>query len=163
MTVHRALWLPLIVLLMVPSMAAAQETAKPKTLYERLGGYDVLARIVDDFGPKLGKDPDIGPLVASLSMSSRMRNRQLIVDQLCQMTGGPCLYIGRTMEASHQGLGITEQHWEKAGKLMAETLDKFAIGEPEKSEFLKLVDTLRPGIVEQKKEATAGTPAGTPQ
>lgn len=158
MTVHRALWLFLIGLLLVPPAVHGQDTDKPRTLYQRIGGYDVIAKIVDDFGPKLGKDPDIGPLVASLSMSSRMRNRQLIVDQLCQMTGGPCVYIGRTMQASHQGLGITEAHWEKAGKLMAETLDTMKIGEPEKSEFLALVDTLRPDIVEQKKKAAQ--PAG---
>jgi hemoglobin len=161
MTVHRAVWFPLVALLIVPCAAAGQEAAKPKTLYERLGGYDMIAKIVDDFGPKLGKDPEIAPLVASLSMSSRMRNRQLIVDQICQMTGGPCLYIGRPMPAAHQGLGITEDHWARAGKLMTETLDSLKIAEPEKAEFLALIDTLKPDIIEKKREEAAAAPAGT--
>jgi hemoglobin len=152
MTAHRFVCLPLVALLVAAVAAGAQDTPKPKSLYERLGGYDMIAKIVDDFGPKLGKDPEIAPLVASLSKTSRMRNRQLIVDQICQMTGGPCLYIGRSMEASHQGLGITDAHWAKAGKYMTETLDTLKIGDPEKTELLQLIDTLRPDIVEKKKE-----------
>ena len=134
---------------------AQAPAAKPKTLYERIGGYDMIAKIVDDFGPKLGKDPKIAPLLAGVSAEHRMRNRQLIVEQLCEATGGPCFYIGRTMLSSHQGLGITEDHFKQAGVLMVETLDKFKIGEPEKSEFLAIIGKLQPDIVEKKKDPAA--------
>ncbi|MBK5298770.1 MAG: group 1 truncated hemoglobin [Vicinamibacteria bacterium] len=137
---------------------AQDPAAKPRSLYERLGGYDVIAKIVDDFGPKLSKDPAIAPLVAGLSMDHRMRNRQLVVDLLCEAAGGPCFYIGRTMLSSHQGLGITEDQFKQAGALMVETLDKFKIGEPERSELLGIIGKLRPDIVEKKKDPA---PAGT--
>lgn len=153
----RSVCLVVSLLLAAPS-ALAQAPAGQKTLYERLGGYDTIARIVDDFLPRLGKDPQIAPLVASLAMTSRKRNRQLIVDQLCEATGGPCFYIGRTMEASHQGLGITEDHWKRSGALMMETLDKFKIGEPERGEFLGLIDKLRADIVDRSKPAPVATP-----
>ena len=143
-------------MVLMPILAAgvlAQDATKPKSLYHRLGGYDMIAMIVDDFGPKLGKDPKIAPLVAGLSAEHRMRNRQLIVDQICQLTGGPCIYIGRPMAASHQGLGITEDHFKQAGVLMLETLDKFKIGEPERSELMGVIGSLAPDIVEKKKDA----------
>lgn len=151
MTATRRVWLVLAALFLLVVAVRAQDPAKPKTLYERLGGYDMIAKIVDDFGPKLGKDPKIAPLVAGLSLDHRKRNRQLIVDQLCEAAGGPCFYIGRTMQSSHRGLGITEDHWKQAGVLMQETLDKFKIVDPERSEFLGLIEKLRPDIVDPPK------------
>lgn len=165
MTAIRRVCLSLVAL--VPVLAAntwAQEpAATPKSLYHRLGGYDMIAKIVDDFGPKLGKDPKIGPLLAGVSAEHRMRNRQLIVDQLCEATGGPCFYIGRTMLSSHQGLGITEDHFKQSGVLMVETLDKFKVGEPERSEFLAIIEKLRPDIVDKKKDAAPMAAPATPQ
>lgn len=160
MTAIRRVCLSMVALvLLLAGNAWAQEAAKPKSLYHRLGGYDMIAQIVDDFGPKLGKDPKIAPLVAGLSAEHRMRNRQLIVDQICQLTGGPCIYIGRSMLSSHQGLGITEDHFKQAGALMLETLDKFKIGEPERSELMGVIGKLAPDIVEKPKPATsAGAP-----
>ena len=154
MTAIRRVCLSLVAL--VPLLAGnawAQDAAKPKSLYQRLGGYDMIAKIVDDFGPKLGKDPKIAPLLAGVSAEHRMRNRQLIVEQICEATGGPCFYIGRTMLSSHQGLGITEDHFKQAGALMLETLDKFKIGEPERSELMGIIGKLQPDIVEKPKPA----------
>jgi hemoglobin len=157
MTAIRRACLSLVALLsMLPAAAFAQDAAsKPKSLYHRLGGYDMIAMIVDDFGPKLGRDPKIAPLVAGLSAEHRMRNRQLIVDQICQLTGGPCIYIGRSMLSAHQGLGITEDHFKQAGALMLGTLDKFKIGEPERSEFMGIIGKLAPDIVDRPKPAPA--------
>lgn len=41
---------------------------------------------------------------------------------------------------------------------MVETLDKFKIAEPERTEFLGIIEKLRPDIVEKKKDPA---PAGT--
>lgn len=156
MSATRRLWLVLTALVPLLVIAVqAQDPAKPKSLYERIGGYDMIAKIVDDFGPKLGKDPKIAPLLAGVSLDHRKRNRQLIVDQLCEATGGPCFYIGRTMQSTHRGLGITDDHWKQSGVLMMETLDKFKIAEPERSEFLALIEKLRPDIVDPKTPAAA--------
>jgi hemoglobin len=158
MNAIRRAGLSLVVLMSVLAAdAVAQDAAsKPKSLYHRLGGYDMIAMIVDDFGPKLGKDPKIAPLVAGLSAEHRMRNRQLIVDQICQLTGGPCIYFGRSLLSSLQGLGITEEHFKQAGALMLETLDKFKIGEPERSELMGVIGKLAPDIVEKPKPAPTG-------
>jgi hypothetical protein len=46
------------------------------------------------------------------SIDSYQRARQLLVDQICSLSGGPCYYIGRDMKTSHVGLGITESEWD---------------------------------------------------
>lgn len=127
--------------------AHGQETP---SLYKRLGGYDALAAVTDDFVGRLVGDKQLTRFFGGVSTDSRKRIRQLVLDQLCAATGGPCIYIGRSMRASHEGLGITEDDWKIAVKLLTETLDKFKVPKAEQGELAKLLDTLRPDIVDKK-------------
>ena len=53
------------------------------TLYKRLGGYDAIAAVTDDFLGKLAGDPQLGRFFGGHSSDSLKRIRQNIVDQLC--------------------------------------------------------------------------------
>ena len=123
--------------------------AAPPSLYKRLGGYDALAAATDDFLARLLKDPPLARFFAGHSDSGRARIRQLVVDQMCAATGGPCVYIGRDMKSTHRGLGITETHWTAAiGHLIA-SLDKLEVGHKEKQELLAIVARFKKDIVEK--------------
>ncbi|MDT4895133.1 MAG: hemoglobin [Acidobacteriota bacterium] len=151
---HRSLGL--VVLLLVvggAEQASAQTTAhrqEAASLYKRLGGYDALAAVTDDFVGRLVSDKQLTRFFNGVSTDSRKRIRQLVLDQLCAATGGPCIYIGRTMRASHEGLGITDDDWKIAVKLLTETLDKFKVPKAEQDELAKLLGTLKPDIVDKK-------------
>jgi hemoglobin len=119
-------------------------------LYKRLGGYDAIAAVSDDFIGRLAADKQLNRFLVGLSADSQKRLRQLIVDQLCQATGGPCIYIGRTMKTSHAGLGITESDWQLTVKHLVASLDKFKVPEKEKNEFLAIASSLKADIVEKK-------------
>ena len=60
------------------------------SLYKRLGGYDALAAVTDDFIIRLATDKTLGRFFVGASDNSKMRIRQLVLDQLCAATGGPC-------------------------------------------------------------------------
>lgn len=120
------------------------------SLYKRLGGYDALAAVTDEFVKRLVEDKQLTRFFNGVSTDSRKRIRQLVLDQLCAATGGPCIYIGRSMKASHEGLGISEGDWETAVKLLNETLDKFKVGKAEKDDLFKALVGLKPDIVEKK-------------
>ena len=146
--------LALVVLPALPAHAESHNEMAP-SLYKRLGGYDALAAVVDDFIGRLATDPLIAKFFAGHSKDSLGRIRQLVVDQLCAATGGPCVYIGRDMKSSHQGMGIGEAEWQAAVQHLVATLDKFKVPEKEKGEVLALVSTLKADIVEQKPAAPA--------
>ena len=116
-------------------------------LYKRLGGYDAIAAVVDDFIGRLVNDRQVGRFFAGSGTDSKMRIRQLVVDQLCAATGGPCVYIGRSMKASHEGLGITEADWQAAVNHLVATLDKFKVPQKEKNEVLAAISGLKGDIV----------------
>ncbi len=127
-------------------LPSVPETAG-QSLYKRLGGYDAIAAVTDDFIGRLVADRQLSRFFTGASTDSKKRIRQLVVDQLCAASGGPCVYIGRTMKASHEGLGITENDWQAAVNHLVATLDKFNVGQKEKGELLGLASSLKGDIV----------------
>jgi hemoglobin len=119
-------------------------------LYKRLGGYDALAAVTDDFIGRLVSDKQLSRFFGGVSLDSQKRIRQLVLDQLCAATGGPCIYIGRSMRTVHEGLGIAEDDWNVAVKLLVQTLDKFKVPKAEQGELAKILGTLKPDIVDKK-------------
>ena len=145
-TVSISLVLAIAVSLFLPVMASAQ---KPDSLYKRLGGYDAIAAVTDDFIGRLATDPSLSKFFVGHSTDSLGRIRQHVVDFLCVATGGPCVYKGRDMKTSHAGLGITSADWDASVKHLVATLDKFKVPEKEKGEVLAAISGLKTDIVEK--------------
>ena len=91
---------------------AASAGAQDKTLYQRLGGYDAIAAVTDEFIGRLATDEQEKRFFIGFSTDSKTRIRQLIVDLICKSTGGPCVYSGRDMKTAHAGAGITKSDWD---------------------------------------------------
>ncbi len=134
----------------LPSRTFAQDKPAPaKTLYQRLGGFDTIAGIVDDFIGQLKDDPAFKRFGGGRSKDSLMRTRELVVEQICYLTGGPCVYIGRDAKTAHAGLAITQEEWDSNIKKFKVSLDKLKVAELEQKEFLAMIEKLRPDIVEK--------------
>ena len=139
--------------LAAPRFAGAEEPGPappaPASLYRRLGGYDVLAALTDDFMGRLLKDPSLSRFFAGSAEESKGRIRQLVLDQLCTATGGPCLYIGRDMKTAHKGLGIREADWAATVGHLIASLDRLQVAQKEKNEVLTIASRLKKDIVEK--------------
>lgn len=129
------------------SFPAPEPPSGPQSLYKRVGGYDAIAAVVDDFLGRLASDAQLKRFFVGTGADSLKRIRQLVVEQICAAAGGPCLYIGRTMRATHDGMNITEADWNSAVKHLVATLDKFNVPEKEKGELIGAVASLKPDIV----------------
>ncbi|WP_253870302.1 group 1 truncated hemoglobin [Mycobacterium sp. 1164966.3] len=119
-----------------------------ESLYQRMGGYDVIAAVIDNLFASLHDEPAFARFFGGRSQDSVTRSRQLLVDQMCALSGGPCHYIGRDMRTSHTGLGITEAEWEANMKASDAALVKMGVGDAERAEFLALFERYRDDIVE---------------
>ncbi len=136
------------VLILLCSVANARQ--KPETLYQRIGRYDAISLVADEYLRGIRSDPQFARF-SGRGADSLRRAKQLLKDQLCALTGGPCTYIGRDMKTAHSGLGIDADEWAANMKYMAAALDKAQIAGKEKAEFLAIVDSLKPAIVEKAK------------
>ena len=131
-----------LILLPGTPRADSPATSGDPTLYERLGGYDAIAAVVDELLARMeGK-------FAGYSTDSRMRVRQHIIDLMCQETGGPCYYAGRDLETAHAGLEITGEQWDDFVQVFVETLDAFEVPDAHQAELADLMLPLEAYIVE---------------
>jgi len=120
-----------------------------KSLYERLGGYDAIAAVTDELLARLLNDPQLGVFWKGHSENSLRRDRQLVVNYMCEAAGGPVFYTGRDMPTSHKGLGISASDWEVFMRHAAAALEKFAVPVTEKGEVLAFLTSLQGDIVER--------------
>jgi hemoglobin len=124
------------------------------SLYERLGGLDAITAVVDSFSARCAGDDRINGKFARTDIA---RLRKMLVDQICEATGGPCTYTGRDMRATHDGMGVTAGEFDALVEDLVATLDEFNVPKPEQDELLGLLGPMRSQIVEVESAET-GTP-----
>jgi len=131
------------------AVGASTAKAQEKSLYERLGGYDGIAKVVDEFIGRLVADKQFEKFFIGQSTDSRKKIRNHVIEQFCAAAGGPCLYTGRDMKTTHAGLGITEAEWNAGANHLVAALDKYKVDEKSKAEVVAFVSTLKKDIVEK--------------
>ncbi len=137
----------LATLLLVSGTLSTPAAAASDSLYKRLGGYDAISAVVDEFAGRLFADQKLESFFGGWSGEKQTRFKQLNTLLVCNATGGPCAYLGRTMPASHQGMGITDARFDQVAGHLVATLDKFKVPKQEKDELLKIIGGLRGDIV----------------
>src|SRR5262245_60638957 len=113
------------------------------SLYERLGGVNAIAAVIDDFIDRVMDDPRLNanPKVNEAHHKvSRAGFKYLVTEQVCAATGGPQRYTGRSMRDSHAHLDITEPEWQAFLDDLRQTFDKFNVPQAERAEILTIVD-----------------------
>jgi len=121
------------------------------SLYERLGGKDAITAVIDDFVARCAADTRIN---AKFIRTDIPRLKTNLVDQVCQATGGPCTYTGRDMRTTHDGMAVTAGEFDALVENLVATLDRFNVGDAEKSELLGALAPLRADIVEVESGET---------
>lgn len=132
-----------------PRSAAAQE----KSLYERLGGMDAIKAVVHQFVLNVAADDRINGYFAGVDIPNLER---LLVEQLCQGTGGPCQYTGRSMKETHMGMGLSDADFNALVEDLIAALNQFNVPAQEQQELLALLGPMRSDIVENP--TTVGMP-----
>lgn len=138
-----------LLLLAVFTTIFSSHSFTQESLYKRLGGYDAIAAVTDDFLARLATNTQLGRFFTGVSDDSKGKIRQHIIDFLCSKAGGPCIYLGRDMKTTHKGLSITESDWTVMANLFTETLNKFNVPKKEQDEVFALVGSIKKDIVEK--------------
>ena len=131
-----------------PDQNPSKSKGTELSLYQRIGGYDVIAAAIDGMLMRMRADPQFARFAMGRSEDSHRRARQFLVDQLCALAGGPCFYTGRDMKTSHKGLGITERDWEATMTYMRGSMAELNIPRREQDEVVALWARYKGDIVE---------------
>jgi len=92
----------LLVVILINGCATPPEKT---TLYLALGEIDGITQIIDNFLYYVGDDDRIIDFFADTDID---QFRERFIEQICEISGGPCEYSGDTMAESHREMDISE-------------------------------------------------------
>ena len=127
-------------------MQSDSMSMEKKSLYDRLGGKPAITAVVDDFIGNVAGDARINKRFATADIP---RLKMMLVDQICQVSGGPCTYKGASMKDAHKGMKITDAEFNALVEDLVKSLDKFKVGAQEKNDLLGALGGMKPDIVNQ--------------
>jgi len=134
-------------LILMAGSAYAADDAKGKSLYDRLGGKGAITAVVETFVSNVGGDKRINGYFASTDL---VKLKMHLVNQICEASGGPCKYTGRTMKQTHAGMGVHDAAFGHLVEDLVAALDHHKVGKTEKDELLGVLGPMKSDIVEKK-------------
>jgi hemoglobin len=147
----RKILIAVCLVLATVSVASAQKGSadtkpapKEKSLYERLGQKKAITAVVHEFVKNVVADKRINKMFAK---TKAPKLEALLVDQICEATGGPCKYKGKTMADAHKDMKITDADFGALVEDLVKALDKFKVPEKEKGELLGALGGMKSDIV----------------
>ena len=134
-------------ILMAGSSFAQQMAAKDDQLYKAFGEKSGLVSLMDDFMVRLLADPRTGP---HFKPTNQQRVKAQLVDQLCELGGGPCVYKGRDMKSSHANLDIKKSDFNALVEVLQQSMDAKGIPFRKQNEMLALLAPMHRDIITPK-------------
>ena len=139
----------IVIMAGVATRTATAQVEQP-SLYERLGGTYSIATVVDDFIERLLVNATLNANPAIKEARTRVPKAGLkfhVTALVCEVSGGPCKYAGRTMKESHQHMNINQVEWDAMVADFQATLDKFKVPQREQQELIAIVESTKNDIV----------------
>ena len=135
-------------LCMAATLSQAQTQVPDDGLYKALGEKSGLVRLMDDFIPRLVADPRIGPFFKRVD---RQHLAQQLVDQFCELSGGPCKYAGGSMTAVHKNMQINRTDFNALVEVLQESMQAQGIAFSTQNQLLALLAPMYRSIIETEK------------
>jgi hemoglobin len=127
--------------------AWADSGAKAQSLYDRLGGKRAITAVVDTFVGKVGADTRINGYFSSTDL---VKLKVHLINQICEASGGPCQYTGRSMKQTHAGMGVTDAAFGALVDDLVAALNHHKVGKAEHDQLLAILGPMKSDIVEKK-------------
>lgn len=116
--------------------ASFAQTAASDQLYKAFGEKAGLVSLMDDFMVRLLADPRTGP---HFKPSNQQRVKEQLVDQLCSLSGGPCVYKGADMKSAHANLDIKKSDFNALVEVLQQSMDAKGIPFRTQNQMLALL------------------------
>ncbi len=125
-------------------MALSPAVGSASTLYDDLGNHAGLVRIVDAATSVWLKDPRVGPTFENTNVG---RFKRLLVDQLCQLTGGGCAYAGQDMRKAHKGLHLDSSQFNALAEDLQIAMEQLGVPFTTQSRLVALLAPMHRDVV----------------
>ena len=130
--------------------------ATEPSLYARLGGEPVVKAAVDETIDAVVADPRLNQ---SFKGTDIPRVKRLLVEQICDLTGGGCRYSGDSMREVHANHGITQAQFFGLVEDLRKALRRHHVDLRARNELLALLAPMAPDVINVVTPPPPGPPA----
>jgi hemoglobin len=130
--------------------AADEKPAKGPSLYERLGGINNIAVLIDDVIERsyVNQVFSANPLIEEAHKRFPKAVYKYNATSLaCMVMGGPQKYSGRSMKEAHQHLKVSEREWQELMAIFHDSMNSFRVPEKEQKEIMGIIESTKGDIV----------------
>ena len=136
--------------LTVVCLSGASAVDAGETLYVRLGGATGIETIADSLIDRVVADPVTGP---SFKDSKLDRIKQLLAEQICDLSGGPCRYSGDSMKEVHAGHHISQAQFYRMVDTLRDILRERRVDQRSTNQLLRLLAPMKREVIERPAAA----------
>jgi hemoglobin len=134
---------------------AEAEAPKPKSLYERLGNKEGIAKVVDTFLKNVLADKVIAKRFAKVKKPDELKAK--LTDFIAVTAGcSDCKYEGKNMKDAHKGMKITAAEWDAIVQDLGAALEENKVGKEEQNDLVAALGQIRADIVEVEAKPKPG-------
>ena len=116
------------------------------TLYEKYGGEETIAKVVDYFYDLVLKDDTVNHFFAHTDMVKQRAHQTKFISYAL---GGPNQYTGGSMSKVHKGMNLQPAHYDAIVSHLQAALQHYGVNEEDTNIALKKVESLRGDILFQ--------------
>jgi hemoglobin len=135
-----------ILVIAISNLGAASAMADD-SLYQSFGQKAGLTALMEDFVPRLLKDPRMEPFFAK---ANQQNLKEQLTNQLCQVAGGPCIYKGVDMKTVHRDIDITKGNFNALVEVLQESMDAQKIPFRAQNKLLSLLAPMHRDVITVK-------------
>ena len=130
--------------------AAEEKPVKGPSLYERVGGINNIAVLIDDVIERSYVDevfranPNIEEAHKRYPKAAYKFNATALA---CMVMGGPQKYTGRSMKDAHQHLLVNEKEWNELKVIFRDSMNSFKVPQKEQNEIIGIIESTKGDIL----------------
>ena len=121
-----------------------QSAAEAASLYERLGAWDGISKVVADTIDLHMKNPTISHYFKDVDLDKLHAH---VTAFFAAGTGGPAKYEGRDMTSAHAAMGMSDEDFHSAVADVLTAVKMNGLGEQEQSEVEAILLSLKPAVM----------------
>lgn len=124
--------------------------AREESLYHKLGGKAALDAVVDAFYVKVLADNRVKHFFDDVSMDKQRRKQK---EFLSAAFGGPLPWTGKDMRKAHDGMGLTEEHFNAIAENLVSTLKDFKVSQELIDQVVAIALTTKDDVLGRPKKS----------
>ncbi|MFC8687481.1 group 1 truncated hemoglobin [Brevibacillus porteri] len=114
------------------------------TFYEKYGGEDTVAKVVDYFYDLVLADDTVNHFFKNTDMEKQRKHQTKFISYAL---GGPNQYTGQSMAKVHEGMNLQPIHFDAIVRHLRDALTHFGVSQGDIADALSKVESLRDDIL----------------